>query len=100
MPEEVGWEPDDIAVKRSEVESKIADIVEGDSLSVINEMANTDGKNEKQAAMMRKMRRDLRIDTTDAEQKSAQSQAQVIMWVIIGISVVLSFGGFALISLF
>lgn len=100
MPEEVGWEPDDIAVKRSEVESKIADIVEGDSLSVINDMGRTDGKNEKQAAMMRKMRRDLRIDTTDAEQKSAQSQAQRIMWVIIGISVALSFGGFALISLF
>ncbi|MEE3083684.1 MAG: hypothetical protein VX320_06340 [Candidatus Thermoplasmatota archaeon] len=99
MPEEVGWEPDNVAVKRSEVESKIADIVEEDSLSVINEMANTDGKNEKKAAMMRKMRRDLRIDTTDAEQKSAQSQAQVIMWVIIGISVMLSFGGFALISL-
>ena len=99
MPEEVGWEPDEVAVKRSEVESKIANLVEGESLEVINEMSNSGGKTEKQATMMRKMRSDLRLDTTDVEQQSALTQAQVIMWTIIGISVMLSFGGFVLMSL-
>lgn len=99
MPEEIGWTPDDVAVKRSEVESKIADIVEDESLSVINDMSNTGGANEKHAAMMRKMRGDLRVDTTDAEQQSVLAKMQFWTWAIIGICVLVSFGGLATVLL-
>ena len=96
MPEEIGWTPDDLSVQRSEVESKVADIVEGDSLSVITEMSNTEGANVKHASMMRKMRSDLRIDTTDAEQKSVLAQNEFWTWAIIGICVMVTFGSLAL----
>ncbi len=99
MPEEIGWTPDDVAIKRSEVESKIADIVEDESLSVINDMSITDGANAKHSAMMRKMRSDLRVDTTDAEQQSALAQMQFLTWAIIGICVLVSFGGLAMMLL-
>ena len=39
---DIGWQPDELDVKRSVVESKVADIIEDDSLKVIVDMAGTE----------------------------------------------------------
>ena len=57
------------------------------------------GDDAKHSAMMRKMRSDLRVDTTDAEQQSALAQMQFLTWAIIGICVLVSFGGLAMVLL-
>ena len=96
MTEEIGWTPDDVAIKRSAVESKVADIIEDESLHVIDEMSNTDGVNSSRAAKMRKLRGDLRLDTTPAEQHVINRNNEIVTWLIVGLCVALSVGGFLL----
>jgi|GEM_PF-713452 hypothetical protein len=93
---EIGWTPDDIAVQRSEIESKVADIIEDDSLEVIDEMSGTEGVNPDLAAQSRLMRGDLRLDTTDVEQQAALVRNEVMTWVIVGLGLLLAAGGLLL----
>ncbi|MEE2812143.1 MAG: hypothetical protein VX627_03845 [Candidatus Thermoplasmatota archaeon] len=98
MTEEIGWTPDEVAVKRSAVESKVADIIEDESLHVIDEMSNTDGSDSFKAAKMRKLRGDLRLDTTPAEQDALTRNNEIVTWLIVGVCVALSVGGFLLVT--
>lgn len=93
---EIGWTPDEVAVKRSELESKVADIIEDDSLEVIDALSRTAEKTESQAAQARRLRGDLRLDTTEAEQQAALVRNEVITWVIVGLGLVLFVGGLLL----
>jgi len=96
---EIGWQPDELAVKRSEIESKVADIIEDDSLKVIGELAGTENIDAEDAAAQRRARDDLRLDTTPAEQQAAEKQADVLTWVVVGIIVILAAGSLMLTSI-
>ncbi len=96
---DIGWQPDELDVKRSVVESKVADIIEDDSLKVIVDMAGTEDVDPADAAAQRRTRDDLRLDTTPAEQQTAESQAEILTWIVVGIVVVLAVGGLLLTSI-
>jgi len=93
MSEETGWEPAQHLVNVSEVESKVATIIEEDSLDVINSMSSTDGLTTRQAKMARNLRGELRVDTTSEEQKKIIATYDYAIWAVVGTLTILTFVG-------
>ena len=70
---EHGWTPDEVDVKRSKIESKVADIIEDESLTTLKNKAQTGEMTEEMAKAIRAVKGDVRLDTTDAEHPPLQN---------------------------
>ncbi|MDP6742468.1 MAG: hypothetical protein QF807_04645 [Candidatus Thalassarchaeaceae archaeon] len=92
---EHGWTPDEVDVKRSEIESKVADIIEDESLTTLKNKAQTGEMTEEMAKAIRSVKGDVRLETTDAEQAHASQVTDVVTWVLVGIAVVIVLVGAA-----
>ena len=90
---ELGWQPDEVDVKRSKVESKVADIIEGDSLTNLKIKSDSSEISEEMAKSIRASKGDVRLDTTSAEQQRANQITDAVTWVIVGIAVAITLGG-------
>lgn len=95
---ELSWEPTEADVKRSKIESKIADLIEDDSLHVIDELSGLD-VSEKDAKAQRRARGDLRLDTSPAEQAAINQQVEIITWVLVGLTALAAVVGLLMSSL-
>lgn len=98
--EEVGWAPDEESILESEVESKLADIIEGDSLESLRKKSDSTRTTEEIAKATRAAKGDRRLDVTLAEHEHAKQLTDVVSWVLVGIAVVVVLAGAALSILF
>ncbi len=86
---EHGWAPNEVDVKRSEIESRVVDMIEEESLKSLKDKAQTGEMTEEMAKAIRSVKGDVRLDTTDAEQAHANQVIDVVTWASVGIAVVI-----------
>ncbi len=98
--EEVGWTPAEDSILESQVESKLADIIEGDSLENLRKKSDSSQTTEEIAKATRSAKGDRRLDTTPAEHAHAEQLTDVVSWVLVGIAVVVVLAGAAASILF
>ena len=98
--EEVGWTPAEDSILESKVESKLADIIEGDSLESLRKKSDSAKTTEEIAKATRSAKGDRRLDVTPAEHEHAKQLTDVVSWVLVGIAVVVVLGGAAFSILF
>ena len=98
--EEVGWTPAEESVLESEIESKLAEMIENDSLENLRKKSNSALMTEDIAKATRAAKGDRRLDVTTAEHEHAKQFTEVISWVLVGISIVIVLAGAAVSILF
>jgi cell division protein FtsX len=86
--EEVGWTPAEESILESEVESKLAEMIEDDSLENLRKKSDSTQITEDIAKATRAAKGDRRLDTTPAEHEHAKQLTEVVSWVLVGITVV------------
>ena len=86
---ELGWKPSEIDKKNSEIESKVASIIEDDSLANLKSKAESSEMTEELAKAIRSVKGDVRLDTTPAEQAHANQLTDIVTWVFVGIGVLI-----------
>lgn len=84
--DEHGWTPDETSVERSEVERKLAEVINDESLINLKEKSSTTEITEEMAAAMRAAKGDRRLDQTPSEQAASQQLTEVITWILLGIA--------------
>jgi hypothetical protein len=93
--EEHGWSPAEESVSHSEIESKLAGMIEGDSLDNLRKKADSSGVTEDIARATRAAKGDRRLDATAAEHAHSKQLTDVLAWVLVGIAVVVVLAGAA-----
>tara|TARA_B100001750_G_scaffold226985_1_gene220246 strand:+ start:2176 stop:2490 length:315 start_codon:yes stop_codon:yes gene_type:complete len=86
---ELGWKPDEVDIKNSEIESKVAGIIEDESLANLKSKAESSEMTEEMAKAIRSVKGDVRLDTTAAEQAHASQVTDIVTWVFVGIGVLI-----------
>ena len=80
----LNWEPSETDVNRSELESKVAEVVENKSLEGLRNVDDAPPEMDEIAAKKRSERPDLRLEASDSERKAIDFFMSVWGWAIVG----------------